>query len=452
MLWARMTRPHLLAILTGLLLLAAIGTACGETVSIDAPAAAGAGGPDDKVPIASPIAAESGLPCDVAKVLGDRCTSCHGAQPTFGAPMALTSYDALVAPAPSDKAKKVYERVGARIHDDARPMPQPPNPRLSVAEMAVLDGWIAKGAPKSDGTCFVATPDGGAKPTLDCSPDMKLQATKPWTMPTATTNEYVCYGMDIAAATDRHIVTIAPRIDNPKIVHHVLLFQTDSAYPTVPQKCNAGGGLGWRMMFGWAPGGKPITLPKEAGFPLKKGQPNHYVVQVHYNNISALVGETDTSGFDLCTSTPRQYEADVAAFGTQAIKIQPRSTLDKTCSYTVGSSNFDGRHLIAAMPHMHDIGTLIDTQLVRPGGGPEVSLGTVPNWDFDTQLWYPLDVTLKSGDVIRTRCAWDNKGDTVVNFGEKTEDEMCYSFTLYYPKINTLLWSFVLPAATSSCK
>ena len=61
--------------------------------------------------------------------------------------MPLLSYADLMAPSKSDLSKKVYELVGTRIHDDRAPMPQAPNARLSPAETATLDSWIAAGAP-----------------------------------------------------------------------------------------------------------------------------------------------------------------------------------------------------------------------------------------------------------------------------------------------------------------
>jgi hypothetical protein len=44
---------------------------------------------------------------------------------------------------------------------------------------------------------------------------------------------------------------------------------------------------------------------------------------------------------------------------------------------------------------------------------------------------------------------WQNPGDLPVKQGENTEDEMCYSFTMYYPKKN--LVSFLQPSVASVC-
>ncbi|MBL8606733.1 MAG: hypothetical protein JNL38_05410, partial [Myxococcales bacterium] len=103
------------------------------------------------------------------------------------------------------------------------------------------------------------------------------------------------------------------------------------------------------------------------------------------------------------------------------------------------------------MPHMHGLGTSIDTKLYKGGAGAGVDLGAAPKWDFNTQYWYPIDATVEKGDVIKTRCAWNNTTDQTVKFGENTENEMCYSFTLYYPRVTQGIWNWQAPAAVSTC-
>lgn len=47
---------------------------------------------------------------------------------------------------------------------------------------------------------------------------------------------------------------------------------------------------------------------------------------------------------------------------------------------------------------------------------------------------------------------WENPGASPVGFGENTDNEMCYGFTMYYPKIERTAWSWAAPAflATST--
>jgi hypothetical protein len=150
----------------------------------------------------------------------------------------------------------------------------------------------------------------------------------------------------------------------------------------------------------------------------------------------------------------------VLAFGTQKITIPPTPpgaphyALD--CSVTVPSF-FGGIHLVASMPHMHKLGTEMSTELLAGGPtGPATDLGTVKGWSFNTQAWLPIGdgtgtVVAKAGDVVRTRCVWNNTTGGEVRFGPNTADEMCYSFTTYYPRIESDRWSWALPAYAATC-
>jgi hypothetical protein len=105
-------------------------------------------------------------------------------------------------------------------------------------------------------------------------------------------------------------------------------------------------------------------------------------------------------------------------------------------------------HAFASLMHMHTIGASISTE-VRPSATDRASLGDVPAWDFNAQYWKPIDVAVRPGDTVRTHCAWSNRTDSPVTFGERTEDEMCFGFTMYYPKI--VLRASIGPALRSNC-
>jgi hypothetical protein len=59
---------------------------------------------------------------------------------------------------------------------------------------------------------------------------------------------------------------------------------------------------------------------------------------------------------------------------------------------------------------------------------------------------------LVPGDRVETRCRWKNSLSHAVGFGPSTEDEMCYSFTMYYPRIEDPNWHWALPALYAKCK
>jgi hypothetical protein len=401
-------------------------------------------------------AAQGGsIPCDVETVLAHNCRTCHGAQPSFGAPMSLVTYADLVAPAKSDPSQRVIDLVVQRIEEDAKPMPPAPNARLAGGDRATLETWQTAGALASDTACPADGADGGGTnpppppvQPLSCTPDVSMKPASRWSMPDATDDLYVCYGFDVTAPTKRHLVGIAPKIDNATIVHHLVLFQTSSAYGSTPQPCGETNSLDWRIVFGWAPGGGNFEFPPEAGYP-EEGT-THYVVQIHYNNVRHLSGQTDASGFDFCTTDKlRPNDADSVVFGTTNFSIPPHGSLDISCDIPVPAGT-PPVHVFSAFPHMHQLGTSIGTVQLPGGTGAPVDLGAKPHWDFQSQTYVPVSATLKGGDVVRTRCAWSNPTEKMVSFGPYTEDEMCFSFTMYYPRLATTT-SWLLPAEQSKC-
>jgi hypothetical protein len=430
--------PLSFVLVSSLAALACSGGGSSSSSSAGAGAGGGAGGIE-----------AGGLPCDVEEVLEANCQKCHSDPPVFGAPMPLMRHADLMAPAFSDAKRKVYELVGERIHDAAAPMPQPPNDPLDEAETKVIDSWVAAGAPSASKECGGGGGGGGSGPAVGCTPDISLKGSKAWTMPKEVPDEYVCYGVDVTPAQKSQLIGFVPRIDNKTIVHHVLLYQATSTVSPDPTPCSGGGKAEWRIAAVWAPGGEAVVLPPEVGIPLE--DTTHYVVQIHYSNLMKLDGQTDTSGFDLCSTTDlRPNEGDILAFGTTNISIPAAGSTDVTCDFEIPAGQPE-RKIVAGMPHMHKLGTVISTTNLPGGSGAPVDLGTRNPWSFDAQYWTTLDASIKSGDKIRTRCAWNNPGATQVGFGEDTSDEMCYSFAIYYPRITSVGWNWMIPAIASKC-
>jgi mono/diheme cytochrome c family protein len=391
----------------------------------------------------------SPLPCDVAQVLAANCQTCHGEEPSFGAPMALVSAGDLHAPAHSDPSRQVFELISGRVHAEHQPMPPPPNARLGDAQTATLDAWLEQGAPAgTDEACPGVVP-GVAQTGATCTPDTSIAPTSAWTMP-AGPDIYACYRF--TPPPGRSVTAFLPRIDNAAIVHHMVLFIAgDEKIGTDPEgPCEAEMSALWRMVYGWGPGGPALSMPQGVGLTLEPHE--HYVMQIHYSNPLGLEDATDTSGVDLCTSDePPLHEADVMAFGTLDFTIPPHQTMSVDCEFEIPEM-LGTFHAIASLPHMHALGTSIANTVEKGGSttAPPVDIGSVPSWDFAVQEWKTFSATLTPGDVVRTRCAWNNTTDLPVEQGEYSADEMCLDFVLYYPKVEDLL-SWAIPAHGSAC-
>jgi uncharacterized membrane protein len=93
-------------------------------------------------------------------ILQNHCRGCHSAPPKNQAPIPLVSFEHLQAASVADPSKPVYESVAARIKDNTRPMPPAPNPRLTAAEIAVIDAWVGSGA-MTGAECVSTDPGSG---------------------------------------------------------------------------------------------------------------------------------------------------------------------------------------------------------------------------------------------------------------------------------------------------
>jgi hypothetical protein len=395
----------------------------------------------------------TGLPCDVDKVLATNCRSCHGAAPQFGAPMPLVTHADLLAASKSNPEKKVFELVSSRTHDPNRPMPPAPVQPLDATALGALDAWIKAGAPAGTEQCNAG--GGGSIPNLpklSCTSDQSFRPKTKIKIGDPTKQDiYICYGVDVPVAAKRHITAGAVHIDNTRIVHHVILFETKDAYSTTPQECNAGGAGGnSRFITGWAPGGGPFELPPEAGYPQDPGT-RHYMVQVHYNNAQGLKDQEDASGYDVCTTEQlRANDADTMASGTVKINIPARTNQEVTCDYD-WPQDAGKVHIVGGSAHMHKLGRKANAILLPKAGGGPVTVMDVPAFDFSTGgASPPSNVDIQPGDTLRTMCGWQNNTDATVKMGEGTGDEMCFNFMMYYPRITKPGWQWITPAVTPS--
>jgi len=107
--------------------------------------------------------------CALQQTLRARCLGCHSNPPVGGAPMPLVTYSDLLAPARSNPSRTVVEIALERMQDPVRPMPPPPAPRATAAEVGTLTNWIAAGSPvvcvpPPPGSTTSTTGAGGAGP------------------------------------------------------------------------------------------------------------------------------------------------------------------------------------------------------------------------------------------------------------------------------------------------
>jgi hypothetical protein len=363
--------------------------------------------------------------CQAKAVLGKYCTKCHDGEGSFGSPMGLTTYADLTKDSAIIPGKKIYERVGARMHDTARPMP--PQDEVSAADLALIDAWIAAKAPGSAAdVCAPAPGTGGttgatgggatnAEYPPDCEQKFEFRANGGGSAPfqvRAGGQFYQDFMFNAPWSGDVQAVSMKPLVDNKKVLHHYILYQGSGAF-----------------LVGWSPGKNETILPPDVGvFMPGSGQ---LKMTVHYYNANAGAKmEQDRSGVEICiTKKKRPKTAVVMPFAANPVVPANTPSAEATSTCTVSSS--EPVHIITSSPHAHQLGIHAKFTIQRANGQTEV-IHDKP-FSFEEQTTWPVDFVVNNGDRVTTTCIYRNMTNRAVSFGTNTQDEMCFNFALYYP-------------------
>ncbi len=433
-------------------------------------------GADSAVDAAPDASAGGDIPCEVATILEAACVSCHASPDTFfGAPMPLVTREHLLAPAATDRSRSVLELSVQRVNDDRSPMPPAPAPRLSDADVATLEAWLEAGAP-AGAACGTDSPDAGADAGLDAAtdaaadatvdvapdvaadvapdvaPDVAVDAevdagfdesacewtvqfrasngggvgdTTEFTVPRSS-NHYECFYFEPTWEGMGYGLRFRSVIDDPRVVHHWLLYAEDGAGTPGTRRGCSGSHEDATLIAGWAPGGDDWVMPPNVG--LEMPSDTVYFVEIHYANPRNL-DTTDSSGVEVCgTSTPREHAAGTHWLGTESILLLGAGNHRVTGTCTPELS--EPAHILRSWPHMHRYGVRMESEIIRAGGARE-ELIDVP-FAFDNQISHETPFTINPGDRITTTCHYTT--DTLfVSFGPNTEQEMCYNFVVAWP-------------------
>ncbi|KAM9779549.1 DBH-like monooxygenase protein 2 homolog isoform 2-T3 [Syngnathus typhle] len=250
-----------------------------------------------------------------------------------------------------------------------------------------------------------------------------------------------------------HIIRFEPVIENPDVVHHMLLYNCPPSVTTpYDGECYLDrlGALCHAIVAAWALGGQIFDFPEDAGIPIG-GSDNSafYRLEIHYNNPNNESGRTDSSGLKLhYTDQLRPHDVGILSTGVSPsglinYDIPPGATKFRTfgvCNTSLFSQIMEpvpDLQVFAIMMHTHLAGREVRVGHFR--NGEQLGfLASNPNYDFNLQEITRLGSikTIKPGDVIVVECSYSTSNRTKpTKMGFATTDEMCLAFLLYYPKI-----------------
>lgn len=355
----------------------------------------------------------------IEPLVNESCGTCHGSEPSFGAPVSLTDYDALLVGEPGDR---VVDRMALRVASHT--MPPPNSPQLSHADLDNLVEWSTCGHVHPDESYALSVdrePYGPEVPENLELPSLDLLASG-FSIGRETLDRYQCFAFDLPIDGDRFLKRIQVSLDESRVLHHVVVAHD-------PERVSAGESTfecsDWPLrntpyLWAWAPGGGAFDF-EEGGLRLKPS--DRIVVQIHYNNGAGLEDVNDKSGI-------RIFHGPVV--GREWTLIDPGATdfeVPVGDSVACGST---GRvrgtlRVLAAFPHMHVLGQELHT-LIEHKDGSASSLIHLTGWNFEAQRYYAIDEVLKPGDRLHTWCGYRNETGRPTQYGLNTDEEMCFNF------------------------
>ena len=382
------------------------------------------------------------LPCDVNAVLTTSCQGCHAADPGLLAPMALVSYEDMIAPAISDPTRPVHALAKLRTHATDTPMPPLGSRRLTAEELATLDAFIDGGArPGTDPSCRTAgVQDAGADADVvepdDIGECYAFQAhdsatpgdKTPFQLPNG--ERYACFYFSVPWPENSQAVVLRS-LDTPRTHHwqlyHVLESYTDGSVTRDAENC----GFDLRDVLGVYSHSdeREQRMPPDVGLQLPPPTAEHgLLLEIHYYNPGETVG--DNTGVEVCTAkTRRLHDATISVLGSGDFTIPPGQALD--ASGTCTPLTDQNINVFRSYPHMHARGVRMETWIERAAGKRDLLIDTP--FDFNNQKMYDVAAQVYPGDSLTTTCHFFNDTDRSIATGFDANEEMCNQFLYYWP-------------------
>ena len=220
----------------------------------------------------------------------------------------------------------------------------------------------------------------------------------------------------------------AVRALSPRGTHHTLLtIADDTSMADGESPCDAGTN-GTQEIAGSGVGTNDFSLPDGVAITLKAGQ--QLLLNLHlFNTTDEPIRGTSGTLIKLLAADEVQHHAEGVLAGTVTLDLPPgaKTTQRGTCTVQ------DDVTLVAAAPHMHQLGTY-QKAVAHSSVQGDVVLRDGP-YSFDEQLIYALPelIEMKTGDKIDVECTYENTTDQAVKFGNGSLAEMCFTGLYWYP-------------------
>ena len=315
---------------------------------------------------------------------------------------------------------------------------------LPVEDRDAFAAWLVDDMPEGDPS---EAPVVSQPPSTIDDADMEIRLPAPYTPPFVDPdnpgNEYRCFALEHGRDEAFFVTAMGPLIDEKDLVHHIVVYPMDESDvpddydPVSGYDCINKTGQVAEMIAGWAPGALPIELDEGLGIRINPDE--RIVMQMHYFQ-SGSESKSDQSGYAFRTTDDVDTEVLLFPFGDYDFTIPAGAEdheytiawdIPETINYNGVEVDLPDLTVHGMFPHMHVLGKSYDFSVTRDDGDEECGLYS-EKYSFDNQLTYMFrePLVVEGGDRLNWTCTWDNPGDSDVQYGERTDEEMCWAFTM----------------------
>ena len=371
---------------------------------------------------------------DIAPIIWARCAACH--RPGGIAPFSLVSFADV-----KQRATLIRAVTARRIMPPWKPEPGKGEfadaRRLSDAEIAAIEQWIAEGAAEGDPAHLAPLPTWSTDWQLG-APDVVVRMPEPFHVPADGTDVFRTFVLPVPVSRPRYVRAVEFRPDNARVVHHATLgIDRTRSSRLLDERDPEPGYVGGMVpdarypegqLLGWTPGQTAHDVAPGTAWRLEPG--SDVIVQLHLQPTGRPEPLSISVGFFFTDDPPTRTPVGLR-LGSETIDIPPGQR-----DYTIADSYVTpvDVEVIAIQPHAHNLARRMTATATLPDGSRRWLI-SIADWDFRWQEVYRYErsIVLPKGTTIAMEYVYDNSADNIRNprhppgrvvWGQNTTDEM----------------------------
>jgi len=377
---------------------------------------------------------------DILPIMQKSCQECH--RPDAMAPMSLLTYEEARPWARSIK-EKVVTRYMPPWHIDRTVGEYYPDPSLSDAEIATIARWVDGGAPKgnpADAPAPRVFPPANSW-VFGEEPDLVVTSSG-FNVPALAADQYPKIDVPTGLTEDRYIKWMQVIPEDPKVLHHVLIYALQSEAATgavLGEQRRSPGSRGNSLLTEYARGNDGDIFTDGTAKLLKAGSKLRFSFHYHPNG-EKPVNEHAKIGFKFFPKgyTPKYLISTRGISSPTELAIPPGDPNARSDAYFRLD---EPARLVSFQPHMHYRGKRMTLEAILPSGEVELLTDVARFvWTWQITYSYKNPPAFPKNTVLHMTAFHDNSRankenpdpTAFVGWGDRTIDEMNIGWLDFY--------------------